>query len=128
MAALNSDILLGSLNYSSKIYSFSVFFKLCFWLSLMVEIWPVLKSIVLIFDYKWPKYRSIRNGNLLEILKCHILQEGWMSQYKTPPFFLVNFPIMFCISFLKRLNKVISVGLFFTTFSKITIIFHLQDL
>jgi len=43
--------------------------------------------------------------NSPEILKGHILQKGWMSQNKASPLFLVNFSIMFSISFLKGLKK-----------------------
>lgn len=48
--------------------------------------------------------KLIRIRFLLEVLKGHIFQQGWMPQNKTSPLFLVDLPIMFCISFLEGLK------------------------
>lgn len=42
--------------------------------------------------------------DLLEVLKSHVFKKGWVPQNKASPLFLIDPPIMFCISFLKCLK------------------------
>lgn len=50
----------------------------------------------------------IKKGILLEVLEGHILQQRGMSQDKTAPLFLVNLPVVLCISFLKCLEQMVT--------------------
>ena len=68
----------------------------------------VIMALMTLSNVIKQKVRKNKKGqihDLLQVLKGHILQERWMSQNKASPLFLVNLPIMFCISFLKGLEK-----------------------